>query len=151
MNFSIESLFPSKNNKCVPSKKGHRLDIESLFCNTPLNDEPDISFSSDILLDKIKKRRKLKLKYFYNMLRYCYERINSADDDHITDIYFRVLESIPECKSYTSLECLEFISEKLRMQLFDTIIINNTTMFISWKYLELKKEELKKLEKEKTD
>ena len=46
------------------------------------------------------------------------------------------------------LECLKFISIKLRQENFDTIIISSTKMFITWKYIELKLEP--NLEQEKS-
>lgn len=136
--FTIDNLFPSSSNKS--GTKGKRLDIETIFLNTPLNTEPDVSFSTEVLLDRINARRKKKLWYFKIMLKYCYDRIESADGDQITDILFKVIDVVPDCKGYDSLECLEYISDKLRKQCFDTLILDNTTMFVSWKYLELNKD-----------
>ena len=135
---SIDKLFPQGTNKS--GSQGKKLDIDTLFKGTPLNNEPDISFSSDILLDKIKKRRKNKLKKFNEMLRYCYQRIEETNDNNDTDLIFTVIENIPDCKEYDPKECLEYISFKLRTQDLDTKILSNTSIFITWKYIELKKE-----------
>jgi hypothetical protein len=143
-NISVDSLFPSDNKSGI---KGNKLDIESIFKNTPLNSEPVITFSAATLLERRNKRRLEKLNYYRHMLKYCHKRIEDADEDQGTDIIFSVLESIPECKEYTSRECLEFISVKLREEDFETIILNDTSMFITWKYLELKKEDEKEKEK----
>jgi hypothetical protein len=134
---SIDKLFPSETKSGC---RGKKLDVESLFSGTFLNDEPEITFTSDILLKKIKKRRREKLNYFRQMLKYCFKRINATDDDNGTDIIFTVIENIPECKEYDPRSCLEYISIKLREQFIDTVILTDTTMFITWKYLELKKE-----------
>src|SRR5205807_5521939 len=104
---------------------------------------PEITFSAATLLERKKNRRLEKLNYYKHMLRYCYKRIADTDEDQGTDIIFSVVENIPECKEYNSRECLEFISNKLRGEDFDTTILTNISMFITWKYLELKKEELK--------
>lgn len=132
---TVDTLFPSDNKS---GTRGKRLDVETLFANAPLEKEPDITFTSDILLDKIEKRRAKKLTHFRNMLNYCYQRINEADDNNLTDIIFNVVENVPDCKSYDPTDCLEYISCKLREENIDTIIINEITMFITWKYLELK-------------
>jgi hypothetical protein len=137
----VDDLFPSNRNKS--GSRGKRLDIETLFINTPLNDDPDLSFNSSVLLQRIEERRKKKLWYYMNMLRYCYDRIDQADDDQMTDILFSVIEHVPDCRRYSSIECLEYISDKLREQKFDTFIINDTTMFITWKEIELKHEDEK--------
>jgi mRNA deadenylase 3'-5' endonuclease subunit Ccr4 len=136
MNISVDSLFPSETNKS--GTRGKKLDVETLFSNTPLNNEPDITFSSSTLLERRKKRRKEKLNHFKQMLKYCHKKIADTDEDQGTDIVFSVVESIPECKDYNPLQCLEYISIKLREEDFDTTILTNTTMFITWKYLELK-------------
>lgn len=134
----VDNLFPSDNRS---GTKGRKLDVESLFSGTPLNKEPDITFTSDILIERIKKRRLEKLLCYKNMLKYCHDRITSADEDQETDIIFTIVESVPECKEYDPQECLEYISVKLREEDFDTTVLTDTTMFITWRYLELKKEE----------
>lgn len=134
----IDNLFPSNNKS---GTKGVKLDIETLFCGTPLNNDPDLTFSSDLLVERINKRRLEKLGWYKNMLKYCHNRIDAADEDQGTDIIFSVVESIPECKEYVPQECLEYISIKLREDDFDTTILTDTTMFITWKYLELRKTE----------
>lgn len=138
---NIDTLFPSVNNKS--GSRGKKMDIETLFSHTAINEDPIITFTSDILVNKIVKRRKEKLKYYKQMLKYCYNRINEADDDLATDILFSVIENFPECKEYNPRECLEYISVKLREECFDTAILSNTTMFITWKYIEIKKEDKK--------
>jgi hypothetical protein len=138
VHISVDKLFPSDTRS---GTRGKKLDVETLFCNTPLNNEPDITFTSDILIEKREKRRKEKLNYYIHMLRYCHKRISDADDDQGSDIVFTIIESVPECKDYDPIECLEFISVKLREEDFDTTILTPTTMFITWKYLELKKQE----------
>ena len=79
---------------------------------------------------------------FNEMLRYCYQRIEETNDNNDTDLIFTVIENIPDCKEYDPKECLEYISFKLRTQDLDTKILSNTSIFITWKYIELKKETL---------
>lgn len=146
MSISVDSLFPNGTHKSGTS--GKKLDIDTLFKGTPLNHEPDISFNSDILVDKIQKRRKNKLNKFNEMLRHCYQRIEETDNNNDTDLVYTVLETIPDCKEYDSYECLEYISIKLRTQDFDTKIISNVAIFITWKYLELKKENKKSINRD---
>ena len=140
MDISVDNLFPSEIRS---GTRGRKLDVESLFSKTPLNSEPDITFTSNILLEKREKRRREKLNYYNQMLISCHKRIKDADDDQASDIVFTVNESVPECKEYNSLECLEYISDKLRKEDLDTTILTPTNMFITWKYLELKKKEKK--------
>lgn len=144
---NVDDLFPSSTNKS--GTRGKKMDIDTLFSHTSMNNEPIVTFSSEVLLDKIDRRRKEKLNFFKQMLNYCHKRINDADDDQTTDIVFTVVDSIPECKNYNPRECLEYISIKLREEYFDTTILTDTTMFITWKYLELKKENIRNIHIEK--
>ena len=146
---SVDKLFPSEENKS--GTRGNKLDVDTIFVNTPLNNEPKITFTSNVLLERIKKRRKKKLNYYKQMLKYCHERIESSDNDQGTDVVFTIVENIPEFKDFSPRECLEYISIKLREEFFDTTILTDTTMFITWKYLELKKETLKQQEKERKE
>ncbi len=143
MNINVDKLFPSNTNQS--GTRGRRLDIDSLFSNTPLNEEPDISYSSDVLLRKIKTRREKKVKCYYSMLRYCYQMIDKADDDQCTEIVFRVIDTVPDCPEYKPYECIEFISKKLREQFFETLPLDDNSVFITWKNIELRKEEAKQL------
>lgn len=148
MDINVDNLFPSDVRS---GTRGKNLDVETLFSNTPLSNEPEITFTSNILLEKREKRRKEKLKYYTHMLKYCHKRISDADDDQGSDIVFTIIDSVPECKDYDSMECLEFISIKLREEDFDTTILTPTTMFITWKYLELKKQDRKDAEKKEKE
>ncbi len=149
MKMCVDKLFPSDENKS--GTKGNKLDIDTIFVNTPLNNEPKITFSSNVLLERIKKRRKKKLNYYKQMLKYCHERIENTDNDQETDVVFTIVENIPEFKDFNPRECLEYISKKLREDDFDTTILTDTTMFITWKYLELKIETHKQEEKEEKE
>lgn len=146
-NITVDNLFPSSSN--TSGTRGKKLDINSLFSGTPLNNDPIITFTSDLLIDKIKKRRHQKIIYYKQFLKYCHERIFSANDDQETDMIFTVIDHIPECLDYKSLECLEYIADNLNAQLIDTSIISCTSIFISWKYIELKKENKEKKERKR--
>lgn len=93
-------------------------------------------FNSDNLIKaKNVKKEKLIDTYliYYNR---CTERIESANSKDKMDIFFDIPEVIPECPNYNSFECLLFIEKKLRSQKLDTFIMNNKTIFITWKYIE---------------
>ena len=147
INLTVDSLFPADNGNGqsgrISGNTNKRLDIETLFTNTPLDKTTNINFNTNIMINRREKMRKKKLEIFRHMLRYCYDRIEAADADHITDIVFTVMDNVPDCKSFDPVECMEYIQEKIRCHDFDTLILNNNSMFITWKYIELKK--MKKL------
>jgi hypothetical protein len=132
---SIDSLV--SGNSSGSSSKG--LCIENLSVNALNKAEPKISFTSNILVDRIKQRRKEKNNCYKQMLKYCYDRINEADKDQCTDLFFTVVDDVPECKEYVPKECINYISNILRDDDFDTVIISNTTIFITWINIEKNK------------
>lgn len=141
ISLSVDSIYPTSTNLSIA--KGKKLDVETLYNNSlsiMKNDDPHINFSSDQLVERKKQIREAKLNYYRHMLKYCYKRIEDIDNEDGTDMVFTVMEKISECRGYDSRECIEYISTKLREQHFDTTVLTDTTMFITWKYLELKKE-----------
>lgn len=133
ISLSVDNLFPSGG---VSGTKGRRLDIETIFSNTPLNHSPESSFNSNVLMNTIKKKREKKMNFYKQMLRYCHQSINNANDILKTDILFSVPDNTTECLEYDSYECLKFISDKLKEDFIDSVIISNTSMFITWKFIE---------------
>ena len=138
-NISVDTLFPTGTASGINGKK---LDINTLFNNTPLNAEPDILFDANILVSRIQKRRKIKLNCYMKMLKYCHMRIIEADEFQDTDIIFTTIDIMPTCKEYIPRECIEYISRKLREDSFDTFIISDTSLFITWTDIELKKQNM---------
>jgi len=114
-----------------------KLNLSSLENTINYDKITNNDFSSSILIDKRQKRREEKLKYYIKMLNYCQNTIIHMDENMKTDLIFTIEETIPECKEFDALECLKFISLKLRQEKFDTIIITPTKLFITWKYIEL--------------
>jgi hypothetical protein len=137
---SINDIFPDSN---LSNNRNKKLDIQTLFINSPLNQEPDISLKSEYIINKIKKRRDIKLKHYRHILRYCYKKITDADENEETDLIFTIndsiIDNIKDCKEFDPRTCLEYISHKLRADYFDTVILKDTVLFITWKYMELKK------------
>ena len=71
------------------------------------------------------------------MYNKCCWKIKDADDDGLTDIIFNLRDVILEHSSYKHREAIEYISKNLREQKLDTYIINDKTLFVTWKYIEL--------------
>lgn len=139
----VDSLFPTAHKSGEKSKK---IDVETIYINTPLNNKPKISsFSSDIIVERLKKREEKKTKYYTEMLNYCYEKINLADENGDSDTFFAVVSSIPNCKEYNQIECLEFIMKKLRDDLFNVSLYEQECcLFITWFDISQKKQEKSK-------
>lgn len=131
---NLDNLFPSNNNSGGTNKK---LDVDSLFSASTLitNNQPKITFTSQNLIDRNKKREDRKLCVYKKLLNFCFKRIDSADDDGFIDLIFEIPEFNSECKGYNSHECLIYIQSELNKQNIDNVIISVNKMYISWKSL----------------
>lgn len=136
LNISVDTLFPSAKTVSTNGK----LDVNTLFGSQ--TDDPDIMFDANKLIERIKKRRDIKLNCYMKMLKYCHTRIMEADNFQESDIIFTTIDIMPNCKEFVPRECIEYISTKLRNDHFDTLIISDTSLFITWNDIELKKQKL---------
>jgi hypothetical protein len=132
---NIKNIFDNNyNQKCV--KENNNYNNLSVFDLTPKSN-PFIKLTDDYLINKIKYNEQTEQQKIQNLFdeKYneCLMKINSAIDINITDIFFQVSNGIFGYKLYNPYNCLMYIQEKLRNKNFDTLIINNNKIFISWK------------------
>jgi hypothetical protein len=139
-NINIKNIFDDNYNltKSIVQEGGgnyslHNFNVSDL---TP-NSNPYVKLTDDFLINKIKyneySEQKKTQELYESKYNECLMKINSAIDVNITDIFFQVLNAHFGCKLYNPYECLTFIQEKLRKKNFDTLIISNNKIFISWK------------------
>ena len=136
---NIETLMPSKNRNYNRNKG--ILDVNMISSGKSLNINPEKDFNSTKLLDSIYEKRKRKRDWLVEMYNLCCNKIKGADDSGLTDIIFNLPEIILENSSYRHKEAIEYISKSLRTQKIDTLEINNKSLFVTWKYLELNLDE----------
>ena len=139
-NINIKNIFDDNYNltkSIVKEGDGnyslHNFNVSDL---TP-NSNPYVKLTDDFLINKIKyneySEQKKTQELYESKYNECLMKINSAIDVNITDIFFQVSNAHFGYKLYDSYECLTFIQEKLRKKNFDTLIISNNKIFISWK------------------
>jgi hypothetical protein len=102
-----------------------------------INSEPNRDFDSTNLLKNIQEKRIKKRNWLVDEYNKCCAQIKDANETGLTDIFFTLPEIIVEHSSYKHKEALEYISKNLREQKLDTHIVNERTLFVTWKYLEL--------------
>jgi len=137
-NITIDNLMPSKANIQYTDGK---IDINSIAKDKFINDIPNKEFNSDILLNKIRKRRNEDRNTMVRSYNLCCDKIKEANDIGLTDLIFE----LPEVALLTYTDCrdidiIEYISKNLQKQQLNTYIINSKKLFITWKFLELNKE-----------
>jgi hypothetical protein len=134
---SVENLMKNSNNISTENKE---INVYNLS-GSNLNDSVNIinSFNIDTLIQK-KNANRQKINDKYN--RYyasCLHEIKMAISIDKTDFIFDVPKIDIECPEYSSLSCIVFIEKRLREQFIDTYKINQTSLFITLKYVEINK------------
>lgn len=135
---TIDSLMPSSTHSYLNNGK---IDINSISKDKFINDDPDITFDSGVLIKSIKKKRekiRSKLVSCYNL---CCEKIQDADNIGLTDLIFEIPNMISMSNIYSKdIDILRYISDKLKNEGLNTYIIDEKRIFITWKFIELNKE-----------
>ena len=138
-NINIKNIFDDNYNltKSIINNT-NKYTIQNLNVNdlTPsLNSY--VRLTDDFLINKIKYNEQIEKKKVQELyeVKYneCLMKINSAIDINMTDIFFQITDAYFGCKLYNPYECLILTQNKLRKKNFDTLIISNNKMFISWK------------------
>lgn len=130
---NIENIY-----KCKTLKHGspNLLSVSTIAKQTSLRPK---SFNVDMLMQKREIKRKKILDNFTEMYEQCVRKIEIANDLNKTDLLFCVKNHIPDCPDYDPDFCVDYIRNKLHDLHFDTYKINNTTIFITWLYMETNK------------
>ena len=134
----------------MPAKSGNpelnyikgKLDVNIISKNTKFNDndEEKYNFDSKVLLNNIYERRKRLHKWMIKMFNLCCEKIKTADDLGLTDIVFEIPKVIVESSEFKHEQAIKYIDENLKKEFLDTYILSYRQIFISWKYIELNRE-----------
>ena len=137
--FTIDTLMPSSNSNYLQRGK---IDVNSISKDKFINDDPDINFNSDDLLKTIHKRREKTRAALVSSYNLCCEKIKEADGLGLTDLVFEVPNMISMSNIYCKdIDVLRYIGDKLKKQKLNTYIINEKKIFITWKFIELNKQD----------
>lgn len=129
---SVQSLVQN-NAKVSDSNNG--LNVYSLV-NTKKNYDDLHTFNIDSLIKIRRDKRERKLETFMRYYSRCFESIKILNNKNKTDIIYDVPDRVPECSDYSSIECIEFIENKLKEKYMDVYRINYKTIFVTWKFIE---------------
>ena len=124
---SINNIFGDDG---VITTKHNKLSVETMFTKINEND-----IKRKLNAKKCKKEKILQSMYD-TKYKECLAKIHQSLDDNVKNIFYTIpfVYSKQHC-DYSSLKCLEFISEKLIDNGFYCEIISNTQIYISWRNL----------------
>lgn len=127
---NIESLF-----HCKTHNSSRTLDIKTIT-------KSQKPFNTDTLIETRERKRRTLLNFYLKFYDTCLKKIEVANNLGKTDLLYTVTEFIPNCHEYKSIDCIEYIKKKLDKEFFDTYIIGNKTLFITWLYIEANKDKI---------
>jgi hypothetical protein len=126
----VGNLFPTNETKYEP------LDVYSLY-NIQENKTKQ---TEEISVSSLIKQKKDKLQKVYDeyrkIYRMCLTRIKMANKISIYSIYYEIPIAVFRCPEYSQIECLDYISSKLKkLPQFEINIILPNILFINWSEL----------------
>jgi len=123
-----------------------KLNIENLFnCKTGHNQVLDVktlinthdnSFDIKKLIDTREQKRKKLIDTYIKLYAQCINKITIANSLGKNDLLYSVTTYIKDVPNYKPDECLIYIQERIKSLYMDTYIVNKTTIFITWAYIE---------------
>lgn len=123
-----------------------KLNIENLFnCKTGTNQVLDVkslinthdnSFDIKKLIDTREQRRKKLIDSYIRAYVQCINKVTIANSLGKTDLLYSVASYIKDVPSYRPEDCLKYIEQRIKSLYMDTYIVNRTTIFITWVYIE---------------
>jgi hypothetical protein len=127
-NFGINSILGTN----FKSENSEGLSVYSL-ANTTKKEETDIDFI--LQLKSLRREKLLKIYvFFYNR---CMDKIKLAIKYGKDCTMYYLPFKLYEYPDYNSIDCLEFIQNKLKELKFDTLINTKTSIFVDWKFIEI--------------
>jgi hypothetical protein len=126
----IETFFPNADNN-ISKYNGGRFDIDTLFKINKDNEKLSNFNKMDLLKSIQNKKEKIKKQYIV-MYNSCCSKIQDANNYSVTDIIYDIPEFITDFPDYKPQDCIKFIKKQLLKQSFESYIISDTQIFISW-------------------
>jgi hypothetical protein len=129
-NISISNLFPASiTNKPI--------DAQSLYNYKEQKKKIKTKIDIDRLVNLREERKKKVIDQYDKVFNMCMSKVKLANEMNKFNIIYEVPEMVFGYFEYKPFECMQHIESKLKEYNFDTRIISNKLIFISW--LNLKK------------
>lgn len=105
----------------------------------PKKEQHTIQMEVDNLIRTNKERRENKIKLYRSILRNCIQKIKDDNNLRRSETFYKIEEFIYGKPEYDMEECIDFLLIELKKLSFDIIMYDKNTLFISWKYMEIRK------------
>lgn len=138
---SVQSLV-HKNVNVVKNYTGI-IDVKSLLSIKKSYDDIYLFNPDQLIKSRIEKREKI-LSTYMKIYKSCLEKIKMFESMNRVDMVFEIPQYMVDTLNYNPNDCLDYIRNKLTELFIDTYKISNKLIFITWKYIELNKDNIMK-------
>ncbi len=121
---NINNLFGGTNNK--------PLNVHTLYDTKGNKDKEKVSLNIERLINLRDERKNRVLIQYEKTYNSCLNRITTANELNKTDITFVAPESSFGHIDYNVVDCIDYIKRKLDELKLDTLILSESTLYISW-------------------
>lgn len=139
---NINNLFKGASNEFKP------LNVHTIYDVKGNKDKEKFNLNIDRLINLRDERENRVLVQYEKTHNTCLNKITTANELNKTAVIFNVPETVYGYFNYNPKECIKYINMKLEKEKFDTLVLNDTTLYISW--LNLGKNREKKEEEKKS-
>lgn len=125
---NINNLFPTTSE----SDNFKPLDVESLFNLNEQKNRKKMNFNLERLI-KLREERKSKILVQYEkVFGFCLNKITLANNLNKLEVVYNLPEAIYGSFEYNVVDCLMYVNDKLKDMGLETLILNESTIYISW-------------------
>ena len=125
--FTINTVYPSKTDSM-------RYNISYLTNDN--NKEFINNFNPEDIIERKRFKKEKIINCYEEILNDCLKKVNDFSENDKYDLIYGIPSYIQICKNFNLKDCMNYLENKLNEKYFDTYIIKNCKIFITWKYLE---------------
>jgi hypothetical protein len=122
----INNLFNKGANEFKP------LNVHTIYDVKGNKDKEKFNLNIDRLINLRDERENRVVAQYDKTYNTCLSKITTANELNKTSVVFNVPETVYGYFNYSPGECVKYINKKLEEMKFDTLILNDTTIYISW-------------------
>lgn len=108
------------------------LDVHTLYDIKGNKDKEKFNLNIDRLIHLRDERENRVHNQYDKTYNTCLGKITTANELNKTSLVFTVPETVYGYFNYSPSECIKYINTKLEIEKFETLILNDTTIYISW-------------------
>jgi hypothetical protein len=108
------------------------LDVHTLYDIKGNKDKEKFNLNIDRLIHLRDERENRVMVQYEKVYNTCLSKITTANELNKTSVVFNVPETVYGYFNYSPSECIKHINAELAKEKFDTLVVNDTTIYISW-------------------